>query len=274
MANILLGLWLEGSSLSEALNKHSANWQTIRGHVQSNNPEIFEDLSSVEHVDEYQKLSNLRVARQAGGFAYEYWASGGDLQDIESLINCFDTIFGQNDLSPQKSPLHRELSPTDEMKARNSVTDQVRNNARRTHEERSPGAWTMPLEDRKALIRKWEEDVGPTTVVDQLIEIHQRYQLALSRVDHARDDMDKVILEQRMAIAIFPSENLTNTVYLEDVIGLTTTACAKFWSKLSNVGISTVICEEAGEVIEAQSLCTLFPSVKHAIFIGDPLQLR
>ena len=64
------------------------------------------------------------------------------------------------------------------------------------------------------------------------------------------------------------------TLVLEDVIGLTTTACAKFWPKLSRVGISTVICEEAGEVIESQSLCTLFPSVKHAIFIGDPLQLR
>lgn len=26
--------------------------------------------------------------------------------------------------------------------------------------------------------------------------------------------------------------------------------------------------------MEAQTLCTLFPTVKHAIFIGDPLQLR
>ena len=164
-------------------------------------------------MDEYEKLSNLRVARQAGGFAYEYWASGGDLQDIESLINCFDTILGQNDLSPQKSSLHGEYSPTIEMKARNSVADQVRSNAKRTHAERSPGAWTMPLEERKALIQTWEDDVGPSIVVDQLVEIHQRYQWALSRVDHARDDMDKTILEQRMATAVLPSENLTNTPY-------------------------------------------------------------
>ena len=26
--------------------------------------------------------------------------------------------------------------------------------------------------------------------------------------------------------------------------------------------------------MEAETICTLFPSVKHAIFIGDPLQLR
>ena len=43
---------------------------------------------------------------------------------------------------------------------------------------------------------------------------------------------------------------------------------------LDNLGIQTVICEEAGEVMEAQTTCTLFPSVEHAIAIGDPLQLR
>ena len=213
MANILIGLWLEGSGLSEALNRHSANWQTIRGHVQNKNLEIFEDLSRVEHMDEYEKLSNLRVARQAGGFAYEHWASGGDLRDIESLIDCFDTILGQNNLSPQKSSLHGEYSPTSELKARNSVADKVRSNARRIHTERSPGAWTMPLEERKALIQTWEDDVGPLIVVDQVIEIHQRYQWALSRVGHVRDDMDKMILEQRMATAMLPLENLTNTIH-------------------------------------------------------------
>ena len=41
-----------------------------------------------------------------------------------------------------------------------------------------------------------------------------------------------------------------------------------------DLGLQTVICEEGGEVMEAQTLCTLFPAVQHAIFIGDPLQLR
>ena len=55
---------------------------------------------------------------------------------------------------------------------------------------------------------------------------------------------------------------------------MTTTACAMNSAMLSHMDIQTVICEEAGEVMEAQTLCTLFPSVQHAIFIGDPLQLR
>ena len=55
---------------------------------------------------------------------------------------------------------------------------------------------------------------------------------------------------------------------------MTTTACAMNWPTLKQLDLQVVICEEAGEVMEAQTLCTLFPSVKHAISIGDPLQLR
>lgn len=55
---------------------------------------------------------------------------------------------------------------------------------------------------------------------------------------------------------------------------MTMTACAMNSSMLTQLDLQIVICEEAGEVMEAQTLCTLFPSVKHAIFIGDPLQLR
>ena len=55
---------------------------------------------------------------------------------------------------------------------------------------------------------------------------------------------------------------------------MTMTACATNSTMLNQLDLQTVICEEAGEVMESQTLCTLFPSVKHAIFIGDPLQLR
>lgn len=62
--------------------------------------------------------------------------------------------------------------------------------------------------------------------------------------------------------------------HLEDVIGLTTTACAMNWPLIERLNLETIICEEAGEVMEAQTLCTLFPTIEHAIFIGDPQQLR
>ena len=55
---------------------------------------------------------------------------------------------------------------------------------------------------------------------------------------------------------------------------MTMTACAQHSSLLTQLNLQTVICEEAGEVMEANTICTLFPSIKHAIFIGDPMQLR
>jgi len=35
-----------------------------------------------------------------------------------------------------------------------------------------------------------------------------------------------------------------------------------------------LVIEEAGQVLEAHALSTLFPSIQHMIVIGDPLQLR
>lgn len=35
-----------------------------------------------------------------------------------------------------------------------------------------------------------------------------------------------------------------------------------------------LVIEEAGQVLEAHALATLFPSIEHVIAIGDPLQLR
>lgn len=59
-----------------------------------------------------------------------------------------------------------------------------------------------------------------------------------------------------------------------NVIGMTTTGCAARWKQLASVGIEITLCEEAAEVMEAHTLCSLLPTVQHAILIGDPLQLR
>ena len=245
----------------------------IRSHVQARDPAIFDDLTSVEHVDGGQKLSRIRTARQAGGFAFDYWAHGGDLSDIESLVICFDTMLGKNELPSLKPTSEKSSSWETGQNSRDSLIPQILDNARRVSETRISGAWTMPLADRLKKIKGWEEELGPLWVVDQAVEVHRRYQLALTRFEQAREELDAPLLKQRKIEQ--PAE--TEPVLIcsaEDVIGLTTTACARFWPKLSRLGITTVLCEEAGEVIEAQSLCTLFPSVNHAIFIGDPLQLR
>jgi superfamily I DNA and/or RNA helicase len=59
-----------------------------------------------------------------------------------------------------------------------------------------------------------------------------------------------------------------------DVIGVSTTGLARNLNMLRRLASKVVICEEAGEVLEAHLLTALLPSVEQAILIGDHLQLR
>lgn len=176
------------------------NWMVIRNHVQINDRAIFDDLTSVEHIRDDQKLSRIRLARQAGGFAFDYWAHGGDLSDIESLINCFDTMLGKNKLPQQRSSPSKESQLEEARDSRESVVLQVLANARLVKETRNPGAWTMPLNDRLTTIKRWVAEVGPSLVVDQVVEVHRRYQAALSRSEQARQGLDVPLLEIRKAV--------------------------------------------------------------------------
>ena len=58
------------------------------------------------------------------------------------------------------------------------------------------------------------------------------------------------------------------------VIGVTTTGLARHSEILGRVRAKTLICEEAGEILEAHTLTAFLPSIEHAILIGDQEQLR
>lgn len=63
-------------------------------------------------------------------------------------------------------------------------------------------------------------------------------------------------------------------LYQASIIGVTTTGLAKNIHLLSKLKSKVMLCEEAGEVLEAHILTALLPSIEHAILIGDHLQLR
>lgn len=58
------------------------------------------------------------------------------------------------------------------------------------------------------------------------------------------------------------------------VIGVTTSGLAGHLDILRRVRAKVMVCEEAGEVLEAHTLTAFLPSVEHAILIGDHEQLR
>lgn len=92
--------------------------------------------------------------------------------------------------------------------------------------------------------------------MSQLVRIQERHKWLSISARAIRDEKD------------------IRTILNHNVIGLTTTACAARWEMLRAVGFEILICEEAGEVLEAHNLCSLLPTLKHAIHVGDPLQLR
>ncbi|KAJ3374512.1 hypothetical protein GGF31_007290 [Allomyces arbusculus] len=61
---------------------------------------------------------------------------------------------------------------------------------------------------------------------------------------------------------------------MKKVIGLTTTGAAKHQNLLRALRPRIIVCEEAGEVLEAHVLASLSPSVEHLVLIGDHQQLR
>ena len=231
------------------MNNQRMSWLAIRGHLQANYKSIFDRFAGLELVSD-QLLSDIRIARKAGGFAFEYWCQGGDISDVKQLLICFDTILEDSDPAEGR----------DNSKARERVLATIARNVERAKgdiEVRSRrDVWDMSLGERELLLEKWRQEINPWALVDQTAEIHRRRLVAFNKRKRIQRDIDARCLGQ------------------QEVIGLTTTACARSWSMLKQLDLEVVICEEAGEVVEAQTLCTLFPSVKHAIFIGDPLQLR
>ncbi|KAG2767523.1 hypothetical protein PC129_g18647 [Phytophthora cactorum] len=54
---------------------------------------------------------------------------------------------------------------------------------------------------------------------------------------------------------------------------MTTTGVAKYQQKIASVAPPVVICEEAGEVLEAQLMACLTPACQQLVLIGDHKQL-
>lgn len=115
--------------------------------------------------------------------------------------------------------------------------------------------YRLALADREALVNHWGNEVYVETVGKAHDEIQKSNKIS-QQIAHVYDEVDRRVLETA------------------DVIGVTTSGLAKRISVLRHVNAKVVICEEAGEVLEAHMLSALIPSVQHLIQIGDHQQLR
>ena len=239
----------ECQSWCEALNEKGLSWPSVREHLQVKDPATLAQFTAVEKADTL-RVSDIRLARKAGGFAFEFWCQGGDIKDVKLLLETFRHVLGDDsdasDLDPRAAK-QREERVLENIRWNLAEIDQYQGNT---------DIWKLPILRRQQLSQQWKHEIGLQTILDRTAEAHRRHQVAVSEKRKVFDDIDLRMLGNM------------------DVIAMTTTACAMHRSILQKVGVQIVMCEEAAEVMEAQFLCTLMPSVGHHISIGDPLQLR
>lgn len=173
---------------SEALSNDTLSWHAVRGLLRSKYPVVFEHFASLETVGE--DLTDIRLARKAGGYAYEFWCQGGDIQDLDHLVTLFDTLLGRHQS-------YREPEAW-ETRTREALLAKVKRNAEHvTTIFAESNLWKTPLVERQKIIDNLKAEVNPWTTADSLVEVHRRHQAAINRKRQARAAVDRRCLAKR-----------------------------------------------------------------------------
>ncbi|CAG8617267.1 5461_t:CDS:10, partial [Diversispora eburnea] len=101
----------------------------------------------------------------------------------------------------------------------------------------------------------WREEINFKTN-EELLDIQKRYV-------KKKKDLEDIYNEGRRLVLL-----------MSDVIGMTTSGAAKHHDLITSDKPKIIICEEAGEVLEAHILASLTKSAQQLILIGDHNQLR
>ena len=109
--------------------------------------------------------------------------------------------------------------------------------------------------ERRRLVELWVQEIHENKT-DELFEFVKDSHNSHEQLEAIHDEVDRRVLQTA------------------DVIGVTTTGLARRISVLQHVRCKTIVCEEAGEVMEPHMISALLPSVEHFIQIGDHQQLR
>ncbi|KAI9737093.1 MAG: hypothetical protein M1834_000683 [Cirrosporium novae-zelandiae] len=249
-------LFRDGYQWCEAFNEAGGGmpaWVTVQEHLREKHPHIHMQFCSTPYAGSETSSDTLKLARKSEGFIYKYWARGGDLRSINSLQSDFAKFLGTNSNSGLES---EEVNTTSISDLTRQLLEDLHDKARTLSENSRENIWAFSQDERHELMAQWRFEVREEMLLDQLAEVQHRFWRARQNKFNAFNAFDSRCLAQ------------------QQVIGVTTTGCAQFWPMLRDIGFEVVICEEAGEVPESHTLCTLFPTVQHAIFIGDPKQLR
>ncbi|KFY14961.1 hypothetical protein V491_05834 [Pseudogymnoascus sp. VKM F-3775] len=113
----------------------------------------------------------------------------------------------------------------------------------------------MSTSERKTLYEYWVTE-HVSQLSNTLIQELDSFNNSKSALDKCHSELDLRCLQEA------------------HIIGVTTSGLARNIELLQRVGAKVMLCEEAGEVLEAHTLTAFLPGVEHVILIGDHEQLR
>ncbi|KAL9107643.1 MAG: hypothetical protein Q9227_007450 [Pyrenula ochraceoflavens] len=144
-------------------------------------------------------------------------------------------------------PANKRISPRS-----GSESTQLPRSIREAHHS---DLWNLNIHERQLLYAKW------------CLQIRSK---ASEKAAHILKDAE----ECQRNLTYCRQESDLRCLTQASVIGLTTSGLARNLNFLRRLKSKVLICEEAGEVLEAHLLTALLPSIEHAILIGDHRQLR
>ncbi|CAG8438249.1 2741_t:CDS:10 [Acaulospora morrowiae] len=115
--------------------------------------------------------------------------------------------------------------------------------------------WSIPPHVRAALHNKWRRQ-RLDEIKKELKSLNEEYSELSQKIKTEKIRVDVAILKSAR------------------VVGMTTTAAAKYHELLVNLKPKIIIIEEAAETLEAHIITALTPYTEHLILIGDHKQLR
>ncbi|OAG40425.1 hypothetical protein AYO21_05325 [Fonsecaea monophora] len=206
-----------------------------------------EDVLRLKYPNIHSQFSTNSRVLLAHSFTFEYWSEGGDLKTIRDLHLELAQRLAQTSNDSAKPTQENvdgtllDISYHAELQSANAGTSSV---------------WNLPLSERQLMLRRWEAEVDKEKFANKMASLYSELQGFTDKIKTITNGRDGRVMSS------------------QNIIAMTTTACAARWELLRSLDLEILICEEAAEVMEAHALCTLLPSLQHAIFIGDPQQLR
>eukprot|EP01105_Mastigella_eilhardi_P023676 TRINITY_DN6013_c0_g1_i1.p1 TRINITY_DN6013_c0_g1~~TRINITY_DN6013_c0_g1_i1.p1 ORF type:complete len:1190 (-),score=202.15 TRINITY_DN6013_c0_g1_i1:1691-5260(-) len=115
--------------------------------------------------------------------------------------------------------------------------------------------WQWPLDQRRRVVANWVREVREQKLCE-FAAVARNYTAACTGRTEVEDDDRLRVLRGAT------------------VVGMTTTGAAKHQGLVRALSPRIIVCEEAGEVLEAHMLACLGGGAQHVVLIGDHLQLR